>query len=146
MKLTAELTQQRPPLVGEGGGQTGGGVERVRDLDELGRIEATATRGAFDPRSDVVRRTDTHARPLAEEVAGLVGLVEPASDDDRVAARLERLCETATWRERRVIGQPGANLGKLEQDERAGVHQGRSGGPETDGWSAMANRHGFAIH
>ena len=53
--------------------------------------------------------------PLGEEVARLVGLVEPARDDDRVRARLERLGQPARRREARWPRRAARGWRELEQ-------------------------------
>ena len=132
MQLAAELAQQRPPLVGQRRRQPGGRVERLGDLEELGRVEPAAAGRALDRRPDVVGRPDPDARPLLDQAAGLVGLVERPRDDDRVARRLERLGQPPRRRERGGLRQPVADRGELEQDQRAGIHERcRLSRPET---------------
>src|ERR687887_86183 len=121
MQLATELPQERSPLVGKRCREAGGGVQRVSDLDELRGIEASASDRPFDPRADVMRRADADPRSPEEELARLVGLVEAAGNDHRVPAGLQGLRETPAGWERCQLGQPSANLRKLEQDEGASV-------------------------
>ena len=53
--------------------------------------------------------------PARQDVARLVGLVEPAPDDERLGRRLERLGQPARRAERGQPGQPLADQRKLEQ-------------------------------
>jgi hypothetical protein len=122
VKVAAELTEQRPPLVREGRLESRGCVERLGDLEELGRVEAPASSRALRPRTDVVGRADTDTRTVAQQAAGLVGLVEATGDEDRVALRRQRLGQAARRPERRVLGEALADLRELEQDEGSFVH------------------------
>src|SRR6185503_1878236 len=89
VELTTELTQQRPALIRERRGQAGRRVERLGELEELARVEPATARRALDRRTDVVRGSDPDARSLLEQGPSLIGLLEAARDDDRVARRLE---------------------------------------------------------
>ena len=110
---------------------------------ELGRLEPAAAGRTLDMRADVPSAADADVRPLPQEPARLVGLVEPATDHDRVGRRLERLREPARRRERGVGREPLAHLGVLEQLDRAFVHQPRpSNGRLNEGWSRSPKRHG----
>ena len=95
MKLAAKVAQERAALVGQRRCQPGGRIERLRDLEEVGGIEATATPGALDPRADVVGRSDPDSGPLVEQGSRLVGLVEATRDENRVCGRFERFGEPA---------------------------------------------------
>ncbi len=148
MEVGRERAKERPSLVGEGGGQPGGGVERLGQLEELAGLQAPAARAALDRGPDVARGADPDARAVGEERAHLVGLVEPALDDHRVRGRLEGLGEAPRRRERGRRRQPLPDERELEQRDRSLVHGGqrRTGGPETEGSPAMANRHGSSAH
>jgi hypothetical protein len=69
-----------------------------------------------------VRRPDTDPRSVRQQGSRLVGLVEPAGDDDCVGRWLERLGQASRRRERGRLGQPLADERELEQRLRAGVH------------------------
>ncbi len=151
VEVVAELAQQRPPVVGEQRAQPGGRVERLADLEELGRFEAAAAGRPFDRRPDVGRRTDPGSRSLLEERARLIGLVESARHDDRVARRLEGLGEASRRREAGRVGQPGPDGRELQQREgtlvqcrarqRAGVTA-----PDTERFPRSTKRHGRVLH
>ena len=128
MQVLADLAQEWPPLVCEQRGEARGGVERVGDLQELGRLQAPAPCRTLDRGTDVVRAADSEPGPLLEQGEHLIRLVESAGHDDPVARRLERLGELARWRERRGFGEPGPDGRELEQDDRALVHGDRSAG------------------
>ncbi len=113
----AELAQERPAVIGEQGSQPRGRIERLADLEELDGFEATSSGRPFDRGPDVGRPADAGARSLLDERARLIGLVEPARDDDRVARRLECLGEASRRREAGRVGQPGPDGRELEQRE-----------------------------
>ena len=123
MQLAAEVAEQRPPLVGKRRGEPRRRVERLRDLEEVGRIETTAPSGALDPRPDVVRRPDPDPRPILEQRPSLVGLVEAARHDHRLARRLEPLGQPTRRTELGQSGEALADLRELEQRDRAAVHR-----------------------
>ena len=153
MDLAGEGVQERPSVVGQARLEAGGRIERVGELEELGRIEAAAARRPLDRGADVVGRADTDPRPLAEQRPRLVRLVEGPSDDDRLGRRLEFIGEPAGRGEGCLLGEPLTDLRELEEEDRAGVHPGqrpRAGRvslpvPDTDGWPAIANRHGTSV-
>ena len=91
MELAPEVAQQRATLVGERRRQSGGRVERVRDGQELLRLQTAAAGRPFDGWLDVVRAADTDPGSIGQERARLIRLVEPARDDDGVGRWLERL-------------------------------------------------------
>ncbi len=91
MQVAGEIAQERATVVGDDGRQPRGRIEGLRDLQELGGFQASAADRTADRRSDVAGGTDPGPRTLAEERSRLVRLVEPTSDDDRVARRLEGL-------------------------------------------------------
>ena len=100
-------------------------------------------------RADVVGGSDPHSRPLGQEGPGLVRLVEGAANDDRIALGDEALGQPARGRELGLLGEALADQREFEEDDRAGVHPGQpgpgaaaSGGRESDGWPAIASRHG----
>ena len=70
MQVLGEGAQQRAALVGEARGQPRRGIERVGDLEELRRFEASAARRALDRRADVVGAADPDAGSLLEERRG----------------------------------------------------------------------------
>ena len=151
VELAPEVAQQRPALVGERRRQPRGRIERVGDLEELGRLQPSATRGPLDRRADVAGRSDPDARPLLDERPRLVGLVERAGDDDRVIGRLERLGQPARRPERGGRREPCPDGRELEQHERALVHGLPAGqrvrvGPDSDRWPRSTKRHGSAAH
>jgi hypothetical protein len=122
VELAGEGVEQRPAVVRQRRLQPGRRIEGVGELEELARVEPASPRRPLDGRADVVRRADAGARPLAEELADLVGLVEGPGDDYRLVARLERFGEAPRRRERRRGGEALADLGELEQLERSRVH------------------------
>ena len=138
MQRSPELAQQLPPLVGERGPQASRGVQCFGQLQELAGLQAAPPRSPFDGRTDVVRRADSHRRPLRKEGPGLVGLVEAARDDHRIRRRLQCFRQPSTGREGCRIGQSRPDLRKLEQLDRAGVHdrQRVPRGPDSAGLSA----------
>ena len=146
MELATQAANERPAIAGESRRQPRRRVERLGQLHELFRVEASATGRPLDPRPDVVRPTDARPAPFLEQRSGLVRFVEPARDDNRIRLRLERFGQPATGRERGQLGEAGANLRELEEDERTRVHQPPSGGPETLGLRATARRHGRWAH
>ena len=151
MQLATEIAQERSALVGEDRREAGRGVERLRDLEELGGLEAPAADRPVDRRSDVACRADPCAGSLLEEVAGLVGLVQAAGDDDRVARRFQRLGQTTPGRERGRRREARPDGRELEQAERALVHghpdrQRVAAGPETEGFPRATIRHGREVH
>ena len=112
-------------------------------------IQASAAGGPLDPWPDVVGAADPDARPLLEQGAGLVGLVEAAGDEDRVRLRGQRLRQPAARRERGVGSEPLADERELEQRDRPGVHLSRPGARPrrcparlTDGLDASERRYG----
>src|SRR5690606_11814523 len=118
-------------------------------------IQASATRGALDRRTDVVGRPDPDTWPILREGARLVGLVEAARDDDRVVRRLERLGQATRRRERGRSRQANADGREFAQGGGSSIHvserpqrpaDARVAGPETDGWPRSANRHGSSAH
>ena len=141
VQLARELVEQRPALLGEGRRQPACRVERLRQAQELLRVEAPAPGGPLDPRPDVVGGTDAGRRALAEERAGLIGLVEAAPDDHRVRRRLQPFGEAPARREARVVGETLPDGRELEQRDRLRVHQ-----RETLGLPAIVNRHGRSTH
>ena len=84
MELAPEVAQQRATLVGERRRQTGGRVERVRDGQELLRLQTAAAGRPFDGWLDVVRAADTDSGSIGQEPTRLIRLVESARDDDGV--------------------------------------------------------------
>ena len=112
--------------------EPGGRVERLGDLEELGRFEPAAAGRPLDrPARCRAAAPIPTPGPLLEKRARLVGLVEAARDDDRVVRRLEGLGQAARRRERGRLGQPRPDGRELEQRERARVHRrgGRSARP-----------------
>jgi hypothetical protein len=95
MEVLGEGAQERPAFVDQQRCQARGCIEGVGDLEELRRLQATASKRPLDRRADVVCSADPHAGAIFEQGTGLIGLVEPASDDDRVTGRLERVGEAA---------------------------------------------------
>ena len=91
MQVATEVAQERPSVVGEDGAEPRGRIDRVGDLEEVGRIQPAAAHGALDRRTDVVSAADAHGRPFLQEGEGLVRLVQPACDDQRLVRRLQRL-------------------------------------------------------
>ena len=114
MELAGERVEQRPAVVGERRLEAGGGVERVGDLEELLGVEASAACRPLNRRADVVRCPDPDARPLGQQRARLVGLVEASGDDHRVGR----------WLERR--GQPLATAGTARVAARRSRTSGNS--------------------
>jgi hypothetical protein len=143
-----EITQQRPPLLGERRRESRRGVEGLGNLEEVLRVQAPAAHRAADPRIDVVRRADADAGALLEQRTGLVGLVEAATDDDRVVGRLEGLREAPRRVERGLLREARADRRELQQRDGAGVHQpaARGGRPLSDGLPGTRNRHGTVAH
>ena len=117
VEVACEVAQERAPVVGDDRGQSRGGIEGLGDLEELARFEPAAPNRPTDGRSDVTRGPDAGPRPLVEEVARLVGLVEPAGHDDRVAGRLEGLGQPPGRTERGGGRQPALDGRELEQAE-----------------------------
>ena len=66
MELAAKVAEERPSIVGERGREPIGRIERLRDLDELRRVEPAAARRPFDGRADVVGGPDPDPRTLLE--------------------------------------------------------------------------------
>ncbi len=136
MERSPELAQQRSTLLGQRGRQARRRIQRLRELEELGRVEAAAASRALDRRPDVVRAADPGRRPIDQQRACLVGLVERPGDDDRVRARLERGGQSARGLECRRRREPVADLRKLEDLLGASVHAGSGQrsecGPEAD--------------
>ena len=116
-----------------------------RRASRRSRGTATARAGRRGPRARSPARCRApppmpDPRALLEQAARLVGLVELARDDDRIARRLERLGEPPRRRERRVRRQPGADRGNSSRTERARVHERcRLSRPET-GRTATGDR------
>jgi hypothetical protein len=159
VELPGERVEERPPVVGERRPQAGRRVQRVGDLEELGRVQTPSASCSLHGRSDVVGAADADAGPLGEERADLVGLVEGPGDDHGLAARLQSLGKASRRRERGRVGESLADLRELEQLQRTMIHgqpvgRGRRGRPlvpeapvpETLGWPAIANRQGWLAH
>ncbi len=91
VEIARQGVQQGPPVVLEVRGEAARRVQRVGDLEELGRVEPSAAHRALNRRPDVVRAADPDPRSLREQRPGLVRLVESPGDDDRIRRRLERL-------------------------------------------------------
>ena len=62
VQVAAQVAQQRPAVVGEDGGQSRGRIERVRDRQEVRRLEPAAADRPLDARPDVVRAADPDVR------------------------------------------------------------------------------------
>ena len=103
-------------------------------------------RARADPRVDVVRGADPHARPLLEQRApGRSRRGRARRSPGRTTARAPRrgAATGRTTSSRRAAPGPG----ELEEGDRARVHQPRSSGarPLTDGLPATTNRHGTDV-
>ena len=127
MQLAAEVAEQRPPLVGKRRGEPRRRVERLRDLEEVGRIEPTAPGGTLDPRPDVVRRPDPDPRPILEQRPSLVRLIEATRHDHPVTRRFERLGKPPRRIELGGVGEALADLRNSRSAiERLSVGSGRA--------------------
>ena len=82
--------EQRAIELAQAVDQTTSGDERLDDRPQLGGIEPSAASGAGQDRPDVAGTADAHVRPLRQQPASLVGLIEPTRDDDAVGGRLQR--------------------------------------------------------
>jgi len=148
VQVLAERPEERAPLVGQARREPHGRIERGGDLEELGRLQPAAPRGSLVRRADVVGAADPDPGALLEQRSRLVGLVEAARHDHRVARRLERLGQPPRRREGGGGRQPLPDDRELEQRERPLVHRRQRcrAGPDTDGWPARLSRHGRLAH
>ena len=145
VELPGELVEERSAVLGESRPEARGGLDRISDLEEMGRVEAATTVGPLDPRSDVVGRADADPGSLHQQGARLVRLVQGSPDDDGLGAWLQRLREPAPGRERGVRREPLSDEGELQQPDRPTVHRQR---PAADraGLPRSMSRHGIEAH
>ena len=146
--LAAQTPQKRPARPLESRAEVTRGDQRVEDALEGLRLQPAPPFRARDRRPDVVRPGDAGRLVTLEEVARLVGLVQPTRHDVRVVGGRDRLGEATARLEAGVLGQPGADRRELEDRERAIVHRPMlaAGQRETDGCPARVNRHGSETH
>ncbi len=140
VEVVPQLAKQRASVIGEDGGQSGRRVQRVGDLEEVRRLQASTASGPVDPWADVVGAADTDGRPFLEQRERLVGLVERAGDDHGLAGGFERFGQPPGWAESGRSGKPLADERELEQDGRTLIH--RTG----DQSSTTEKRHGTSVH
>ncbi len=141
MNLAGEGVQERAAVVRQARLEAGGGVQGVRQLQELDRVESPTAGRPLDRRAYVMSSPNANAGPFDEQGPRLVRLIEGPGDDDRVRGRLQLAGEPARRRKRRLLGEPVADLRELEEGDRALVHVAqrpraaldRMPGPETDG-------------
>ena len=122
LQAPAQLPQERPSLLGQDVAQPRDRVEGDHDVHQLERLQPAGPGGTFDGWADVARAADTDARSLREQVASLVGLVEPACDQDRVRTRLDRLRKAPRRPEAGRRGEAFADRRELEELDRLAVH------------------------
>jgi hypothetical protein len=122
LQAPAQVPQERPSLLGQDVAQPRDRVEGDHDVNQLEGLQPAGPGGTFDGRADVARAADTDARSLREQVASLVGLVEPACDQDRVRTRLDRLREAPRRPEAGRRGEAVADRRELEELDRLAVH------------------------
>ena len=126
MELAGEVPEERPAILGEGRPKPRRRLDRVGDLEELGRVEPATARRAVHGRGDVVRRADADARALLEQGPRLVGLIQTTCHDHKVCTREKCFRQPPARPERGQAGEPVANDRELEERDRPGVHGQRS--------------------
>ena len=118
-----------------------GRADRVRDLDQLLRIERAAQSRAPQRVADVARATESRGRLRSQEIARGGRLVlQPLGLAD-VGDRGQHLGQLAPGRERAALGEELADARELEGDEGA---IGGARHRETPGEPRTQRRHGFA--
>ena len=137
------------PLLGQCVAQARDRLEGDHHVDELERIQSTRPGGTLDGRADVPGAADADARPLGEQGSGLVGLVQPATDEDRVGARFDRLRQAARGRKARGGGQPFADRWRTRgagSTWRPRAQLPAGNGRESADWPRRPNRRGSSAH
>ena len=127
-----------------------GGVERVGDLEELGRVEPAAAGRPLDRRPDVVRR-HRRRRPAAPRGAPGPGRSRRGRGRRRPGRRTARApppaAATAGTRSPRRAARGRAGTRAARSSVRPPVSPGSVGGdPRRTGWPESTNRHGTSVH
>ena len=133
VQLAAEIAKQRPPLVGKRRGEPRRRVERLRDLEEVGRIEPAAAGGALDPRPDVVRRPDPDPRPSSSSARAWSVSSRPRAtitgslDGSSSASRRDGPNWVRSARRSRTCGNSRSDRAAVHRSGRASAQGGRPG-------------------
>ncbi len=121
--LPAQISHDRPPIPADCLGQAGGRLQRVHDVEEMGRLEAAAACRTFDPGADVLAAADAGPRVLGDERPGLRCLFESSGHHYGVRRGLHRLSQAPPGREARGRGQAGSDQRELEQGLGSPIHR-----------------------